>query len=361
MATNNPAGPNYTPAPTPTLQSSAGSQGPMYPGSTPATQQAAAASPPATPTTAPAPVPAAPFMTPAMQTYVNQFRSSQAQQQQALNGALVQALQGLGERRDSAAKVAATLPGAYEQQYQEATANQHLADQQAGQGLPGAGAKGVAQANPVVAGAVKGDQALLATSNKDQAAIGKESQPLLSAAITADTTKGQNTLANTNLSNEAALSQQQQAFDQQMSLAQASYQQQAAMQQAGYAHDTQMAQLNSTLGVNAYKQENPNAALSPAQQEQLQNQSALDQKAITAGFSNNAQLQQTEALPAYQQLVGVLTGQQGLQVTEPNGQQVEVKPGDRSILKYITDQNLLKALIANGYAGPPSATNPYGV
>src|SRR5258708_1791601 len=104
-------------APAPALQSSYALPDSGPAGGAPNSNVPGTYPPVATAPTAPAPTPIAPptsFMTPALLQYVNQFRQSQAQQQQAMNAGLVQALQGLGERRDAAAKVSAQLPGQYE-------------------------------------------------------------------------------------------------------------------------------------------------------------------------------------------------------------------------------------------------------
>lgn len=284
------------------------------------------------------------FMTPALQQYVNQFRQSQSAQQQALNAGLVQALQGLGERRDAAAKVSATLPAEYQKQYAAATASQHAAAH-AGDGITGPAPTSEGNAE------VAKNNALITAANTQEQAAGLSNQPLLQAGITADYSKGKTTLSNTDMANKAAVAQQQEQFDQQMAMAQAQWQQQQQSQQAGYAHDIEMAQLQSTLGVNAYKAENPNAALTPAQQAQMANKQALDQKAINAGFTSYDQAQQVMSGSAYQHAVSILNGAN----FDAGG--TKLKGGDvAGLVKFLQQANpdVLKALVYNGIVSMPS-------
>jgi hypothetical protein len=194
------------------------------------------------------------FMTPAMQQYVNQFHQSQQAQQGALNSALVTATQGLNARRGAAAKVAATLPHDAQKAYDATRQEQARAAADAASAFTGGTIAGNADVKGNQARAGAGVHATLAN------------QPLLQAGITADYTKGQSALANTDMQNKAALAQASQQFDQSMALAQAQYNEQQQAQQAGFTHDTQMAQLNSTLGTKEYMATHPGGALTPAQQ-----------------------------------------------------------------------------------------------
>lgn len=236
------------------------------------------------------------FMTPAMQTYINQFQQSQAQQQQAMNAALTQALVGLGQRRDAAAKVAATLPGTYNAAYNQALQANLGASKAAKGAFQGSGSAAIA---PVVKQGMA-----------EERAAGQASQPLINAGITADYSKGATTLANTNMSNEAGLAANQQAFDAQILQDQI----QAGNQAQQYKQQLGQDVLASALGVNAYKQENPNAALTPQQQEQLGVRQTLDTNAAQHGFTGYAQYQETVQSPAYQwALPAVVSGGKNLQ------------------------------------------------
>lgn len=165
-------------------------------------------------------------MTPAMQAYVDQFKQSQAAQQQTINAGLLQAMHGLGERRDAAAQLVASLPGQYGNIQNEA--NQDLAASAQTAALP----KGV----PTTADA----QAVMNTTNQGiangNAQIGiaaKQGVPLLNMATAADYSKGATTLQNTHMMNQAQIQAQQQGFDSDMLKAQAQFQHdQAAQQQA---------------------------------------------------------------------------------------------------------------------------------
>ncbi len=163
------------------------------------------------------------------------------------------------------------------------------------------------------------------------------------------------------MQNKAAVDQQQAQFDEQMAMAQAQYQQAQASQQAGFAHDVQMAQLQSTLGQQTYKAENPNSALTPEQTLQLQNQQALDTKAINAGFPSYAVAQQVMSSPAYSYAVAVLNGQhiQSGQTPIGNITPGQLKSGNaQDMIKYLqaNNPNVLKALVYNGVISMPGVS-----
>jgi hypothetical protein len=294
---------------------------------------------PITPAAAPnpiAPPPQLDFMTPAMQRYVNQFQQSQTAQQQAINAGLVQALSGLGQRRDAAAQVAATLPGEATKAYQEATANQALAQKNAGFGHETIGGNA--------------DQALITAANTQELAAAKGNQPLLNAGITADYSKGATTLQNTKMQNQAAVAQQQQSFDQQMLQAQAQYQQQQQDRAAGYQHDREMAQLQSDLALRNFYGENPQGKETPEDQ-------ALNQQSIKNGFTSYSQQQAVEQDPSFNWSVQVLQGTQGRGApgikSSMLGKSVPTAGDKASLVKFLSgNQLLLKALVANGYLTP---------
>jgi hypothetical protein len=282
-------------------------------------------------------------MTPALQQYVNQFQQSQAAQQQAMNAGLVQALQGLGSRRDAAAKVAATLPGQYEQAYTQATQAGQAAANTAGKALNLG--PGVPAASGATQQAAAGDLGANAAVNAAGREGGIAGQPLLQAGINADYSKGATTLANTNMQNQASVDQQQGAFDQQLALA-----------QQGYTQGVNMANLNSSLGVQAWKQENPNAALTPAQQQAAANQQAQDAQAIKFGFANYAQQQQTQASAPYAEALAAINGQgltAGMQRWGMHG-----TPSASDMIRYLQENNVdvLKALYANSALTQPGTT-----
>jgi hypothetical protein len=232
------------------------------------------------------PAPAAPrppqmpnFMTPAMSQYVNQFKASQEAQQQAINAGLLNAMQGLGERRDAASStVAATQPQLAASLGSEQAAQAHT--QSMGAGLPPAAAPtvdGQTLSNVVAAGA------------KETAAANKSSGAAMNAGVAADYTKGKTTLSNQQMQNIAQVQQQQQQFDQQMVAMKAQAEQQWAQQQASFTHDKDMATLQANL-------QHPGGQLTPQQQIDMQNQQQLMQgqndAAIKAGYTSYAQQQQ---------------------------------------------------------------------
>lgn len=265
------------------------------------------------------------FMTPAMQAYVNQFQQSQQAQQQALNGSLVQALQGLGQRRDAAAKVAATLPGQFEQAYARANTSQQQAAKDAARAFAG----------PTTAGSA--DNPLIAASNADQRAAGQAAQPLLQAGITADYSKGATTLANTDMANKASLAEQQSQFDQQLAMAAQQWAEHQQQQQSAYAHDVGMAKLNSSLGVSAYEQTHPaGSANGMTAYDAAKLQLQADDQAKKAGWTG-------------------MQGQQAAQIQAPtllarlsNDRQA----GDRNAVKtqILHDPDLTKWFTDHGYA-----------
>lgn len=195
------------------------------------------------------------FMTPAMQAYVDQFHASQAQMQQSLNSSLAQALSGLKQRRDAAAKVVATLPGEYDAAYTQATNAATSAAHNAASAFHG----------PTIGGAT--GQKDIAKGNANARAAGKAAQPLLEAGITADYSKGQTTLANTNMQNQALLADQNAQFAAQMAHDQAAFDNANAQQKAAINADITKAIVMGNIDVanqeklSAYQQSHP-AALS---------------------------------------------------------------------------------------------------
>lgn len=239
----------------------------------------------------PAAAPEAQFMTPSMQRYVDQFKASQGRQQEAINSGLLQAMQGLGARRDAAAKVAAQVPGEYDKAYAQANADQRQFAKDAGF----AGQK-------TIGGGLE-DKAM-AAANAQSKASGHANQPILEAGITADYSKGATTLNNTHMQNQAAISEQQQAFDLQMLNAQAqwdSQQQQykqansdaAARQAAGFKHDEEMAVLNSSLSDRHYQ--------TPESQ-------AYTQKAFAAGFNSPEEYKAASNNPLFYRFANAIKG-----------------------------------------------------
>lgn len=204
---------------------------------------------PAAPPAAPPPPPPTPeFMTPAMQTYVNQFHQSQAAQQQAMNSALVQSLQGLGARRDAAAKAVATLPGEYNTAYANATADQRQAAKDAG------AAFGVGAGSNIHAG-----EAANAARTAGDKTAGIAANPIIQSGVTADYTKGVQTLGNEDFQNKAVLAQNQQAFDLAMAQNQAQWQHDQQTRGSTLADDITKMKLSSSLDRENYdyKLKNP--------------------------------------------------------------------------------------------------------
>ena len=275
------------------------------------------------------------FMTEAMQKYVNQFNQSQAAQQQSINAGLVQALAGLGSRRDAASKVAATLPGEYDKAYLHATANQQQAQ------------KNAAFGHDTIGG--NANEPLITAANTQQQAAGHANQPLLEAGIAADYSKGATTLANTKMQNEADVAAGQRAFDMQMLQSQAQFQQGSQDKTAQYAHDREMAILNSQLGIDAYKAQNPNKSLTFAQQEANNITAANDQRAVSVGFRSAADANAATSDPYYSAVATALTpGSKGGRL--PNGINVVAPGGDRTkLLQQVAASNLntLRALLFN--------------
>jgi hypothetical protein len=268
-------------------------------------------------------------MTPAMQTYVDQFKQSQAAQQQALNANLIQALGGLGERRSAAAKVAATLPGQFNQAYEQAAQSQAQAAQQAGFGHP-------------VIGAGR-DQALITAANTQQRAAGLANQPLLQAGITADYSKGQTALQNTNMQNQSAIAQAQQDFARQLFMAQQAQQ----STEKGYAHDVSMAKLESDLALrNATATSKTDNALTNAQNAQ----------ALQQGFTSFAEKQAALQSGDYRGL------QQAQQAATAKGANSEEAKYYVRYLHAVSQSNpsILKALRANGIISDNDLAALYG-
>lgn len=239
--------------------------------------------PPASP---PAPAPAwqpaemPDFMTPAMQSYVNQFKASQASQQQAINAGLMQAMQGLGQRRDAAAQLVASVPGTYQgisnaANADSAAANKLVAD----------------QPNGVTGPATQAIQQLNTNANNSIATAGKQITPLLNMGVAADYSKGQTTLSNQQMQNNAALAQQQSQFDQHMLDQRAQAQSEWDKMQASFHHDDTTAKNAADNQKNFLLWERDNN-LVPKSNDPLS--AAQDQYAVTHGFRDYATLQNAQ-------------------------------------------------------------------
>jgi hypothetical protein len=192
-------------------------------------------------------------MTDAMATYVAQFQRSQAAQQQAINAGLVQALGGLGQRRDAASKVVATLPGEFDKAYLQATANQH---EQAKLTAPPTSPVPLSER---AAAAERANQASITAGNTQAQAAGHANQPLLEAGIAADYSKGATTLDNTKMQNQAALSDEATQFamqqyrdqfqaDQSRQAAGEAYMRDVAGQKTAHDYRMEEAAFSSSLG-----------------------------------------------------------------------------------------------------------------
>lgn len=274
------------------------------------------------------------FMTPAMQQYVNQFRQSQTQQQQALNAGLVQAMQGLGERRTAAANVAATLPGEYEKAYAEATKSQQQAAADSGFGHATIGGNATDK--------------LITAANTQERAAGKGAQPLLAAGIAADYSQGRTALANTHMQNQAAVAAAQQDFDRQMLQAQMQWQQQQQQRQADYAHDREMALLQSNLANDQYSFQHPNGIGTPAQD-------ALDKQAIGFGFNSDAEFKQAQQQGDYFRAVNALNGRTKWFVDNKTNIDATKDAGKIQLAQLLMAQNpaVYKALVAQNILPGP--------
>lgn len=237
------------------------------------------------------------FMTPAMQQYVDQFKASQANQQQAINAGLMQAMQGLGQRRDAAAQLVSSLPGQYGTIMNEANADQKNS------AAVDARAKG-APVSPNSAAVLGANSQLISNANKQIGIAGKQGVPLLNMAVAADYSKGATTLNNTHMQNQAQLADRQQAFDSDMLKSQAAWQQQQeqskvaqnnafAMEQMREAHDQAMASAD-----RAWKTDQNKAALA--------NQPATDPTLAQAGVTQ-AEASTIKASKQYQELSGQLS------------------------------------------------------
>jgi hypothetical protein len=287
---------------------------------------------PPPPPPAPAPPQTADFMTPAMQKYVDQFKMSQAQQQQAINAGLMQAMQGLGQRRDAAANTVATLPGAVNDTYARTQAD---AARQAAQENAQVGANVDAGARALIASNAAGEKG---------AALGMT--PLLQAGVTADYSKGATTLSNTKMMNEAALQQQQQDFDTKLLMAQAQWQQGQQDKSAAYQHDIDMANLQSSLSQQAFDHEHPGGALDPLQQQR-------EEQAIKAGYRNYAAQQAATQGDFYNAVVEAF--RTGNKVPLPGSNGVTIHGGNRGDLArqvYSSNQDVFRALVQQGIITP---------
>lgn len=187
------------------------------------------------------------FMSPAIAQYVAQFQASQAAQQQAINAGLLQAMQGLGTRRDAAAKsVTALTPQV------AATLGSELAAQANTQAVSSTGLRG-----PMVAPTVGGQTLanVVAAGAKETAATNKSSSADLQAGVAADYTKGKTTLSNQQMANQSEVARQQQAFDLQMMAMKAQFaQQQQGAKLAFEQRQWEMAQAKGQRNDDALRQ-----------------------------------------------------------------------------------------------------------
>jgi hypothetical protein len=302
--------------------------------------------PPPPPQWQPPPMPD--YMTPAMSQYVSQFQASQAQQQQAINSGLLQAMQGLGQRRDAAAKLVASVPGQYNaiqaQATQAANSNAGAPTVTAGQGA------GVAQA------AVNSNNALIAEGNRSIGQAGASMTPLLNMGVAADYSKGQTTLNNTHMMNQAAIAQQQTDFDQKMAEMKASAAQDWMKMQYGYHHDDAVRQqertdpnnMNSVQGQEAYHQWMQDHGLEPKNTAN----GAADLNAQHFHFNDAADMQAASSGPWYQAVSQALVTGKNAPLNMPGMPQGStVHGGNRDdLLKQVVGSNVntLWALRANG-------------
>jgi hypothetical protein len=298
------------------------------------------------------PPPMPDFMSPAMTQYVQQFQASQAKQQQAINAGLMQAMQGLGQRRDAAANLVASMPGQYNNIMNEANAD--LANSK-GANAPMIGRNGGPA--PVDAAGASNAQ-LIANSNKQIGIAGKEGTPLLQAGVTADYSKGATTLSNQKMQNDASLAQQAQAFAMQQAQAKAQAEQDWIKMQYGWHHDQQMQQQanqnnpDSLQNREAFMQWEADHGMLPKTNDPLS--AAADQAAIGAGFQGgNKELQTTLGSQPYQFAVQVLSGQQGRGAKGIDSSMLSdsvPKAGDvNSVVKFYANQpDVLRALAVQG-------------
>jgi hypothetical protein len=278
-----------------------------------------------------------PNLSAGMQAYAGQFAASQQQQQQAINAGLLSAMAGLGQRRDAASKVVAGMPGQFQAIYNEAT-----------NGATHGVVPMPANLTPAAKAAEIANNNTNAGERAGYLAAGKGITPLMEAGVTADYSKGVSTLDNTKMQNEAALAQQNQAFQLEMAkskdaaaAAQQSHSDAASMQQAGFLHDLQM-QANTFA-----HQPTP---LTPQQQQDLTNQGNLDLGAQKNGFTNYADQQAATNDPAYQWAISVLYGKSGQTIANYPGGPTSEKAGDKgALIKQLSgNPNILKALVMNG-------------
>lgn len=282
------------------------------------------------------------FMTPAMQQYVNQFNQSQSSQQQVINAGLLQALQGLGSRRDAAAKAASALPAEYQKSYVQATAAANNAARTAAAAAVGKTIGGAAIAP------------MIASANAGTLQANQDSQPLLQAGITADYSKGVTALDNTHMQNQAQIASQQQAFDMQQLKDAAAYQQNqndtkqkqgydAIMQQKQADDAAKLHTLDSNLTTQQWITEHggSKATESDAQQQ-------LDSRAVHFGFSDRNALQNATNDPWYATISKALSDAN-------NGIHNGPVHGTRTAIIAQASQNdgVLRALLANGVITQP--------
>lgn len=282
-------------------------------------------------------------MTQAMQQYAAQFGASQQAQQSAINAGLASALSNLGQRRDAVAKVAAGLPAQVTQAYNTAQGSQNAANAELAK-LGGGGVAG-GQIDPAVAKLINGQLA-------GGQAAGLASEPYLQAGITADYTKGADTLENQHLAAQDALNQQASDFALKMA--------ELRMQNANKTQDYQAqadAGVKAKESLDAWElahgiQVGPQT---PADKIAEQDAQALDVKATKAGFANGAQLTAVENDPYYQAVVKALSAGKA---TLPNGITINTEGNRTNFLKQVAQSNqwTLRALAAEGLIAPSDFT-----
>jgi hypothetical protein len=299
------------------------------------------------PPVAPAPAPAPSFMTPAMQQYVDAFHASQGAQQQAINSGLAAALQGLGARRDAAAKSAAALPGQYQAAYDQATQAQQAAAQQASAAFGN--------------GAIGGNayEGLISAANANERAAGTAAQPLLEAGITADYSQGQTALQNTHMANQAAVSDANLQFQGEMAKAQADWQQHqddlkaaSAATQAGYKHDEDMARLRTSLGLKEFAAEHPEKSNPSGAYNKARNEAAQQ-----AGFHNFNDYRVARQQGAYSWVENALGARGSWEIGTGKSKRTidtSTPEGIQALGQYIrqTRPDVYKALAADGVLPP---------
>jgi hypothetical protein len=278
-------------------------------------------------------------MNAAMLRYVAQFQQSQAAQQQAINSGFITAMSGLGARRDAAATVSAGLPAQYNTAYQAAQASNAKND--------AALAPNLGPANSTAAAAfIKANTANNSKAGAAAHAADLGSQAMMNAGITADYSQGATALSNTKMSNQSGLDAQA-----------ANFALQQAHDQATFDQATAQADQTTKNQEALFKYENPNAALTPAQQQAATNAAAADQRAIGFGFANNAALTAVTSSPFYSTVTKALGGQNAVL---PNGQHISGSPA--SIIAQIAGSNMdiIHALLATDVITPTELSAALG-